>query len=590
MSLRVAGRAPQTKKIPRPKRDIAKDICSTLVGFANADGGSLLVGVEDDGRITGLSDLNENTISYLADCWKDGVHKDTPISTVQYNRTVLDGKTILSFTILKSTQFIHQTSDGKCLQRRDLETVPISAQEITFSRSERLSQEYDRIFIDSCTVADLDRESIQALADQISRGMSVEKCLQHLGLAEFVDGSLRIRRAAALLFAKDIVKWHPRVQIRILKISGTEVGVGTEYNATADDYVQGNIIQLIDQAWDQLRPHLVQTKFSGTAKFETRVLYPELACREALINAIAHRDYSQEGRGIEIYVFDDRMEVKSPGELLSTLSIVDIKAQTGAHQSRNTFISRVLRELGYMREVGEGMRRIFELMQSNELEEPSIQSGESIFGVILSNKTLYSAEHMVWLDSFSDFDLSREEKAIVVLGYGGKRISTNEIWSTLGIVDTDNYRKLINGLQRKGILKSEIEKQKAQKLAKLSKISVRDVPRLVIGNFSDEQKSRIRNNRSKNRLEGKKIPFIPLTHVEHNAINGAWKRNRPLHRLNFRSASFSPASRPMMPVSITSWPFALAGRVLSARHAARKAAITSWPSAAPMSAPLAAIT
>lgn len=86
------------------------------------------------------------------------------------------------------------------------------------------------------------------------------------------------------------------------------------------------------------------------------------------------------------------------------------------------------------------------------------------------------------------------------------------------------------------------------------------------------------------------FPFIPLTHVEHNAISGAWKRNRLLHRLNFRSASSLRAFRPMMPVSITSWPFALAGRALPAHHAARKVAITSWPSAAPMSALLAATT
>lgn len=65
-------------------------------------------------------------------------------------------------------------------------------------------------------------------------------------------------------------------------------------------------------------------------------------------------------------------------------------------------------------------------------------------------------------------------------------------------------------------------------------------------------------------------PFIPLTHVEHSATYGAWKRNHLLHRLNFRSASSLRASRPMMHVSITSWPFALAERALPAHHAARK--------------------
>lgn len=57
----------------------------------------------------------------------------------------------------------------------------------------------------------------------------------------------------------------------------------------------GNIISLIEKAWDSLRPHLAQTRLTGAGKFGTRVMYLELACREALINAIAHRDYSQEG-------------------------------------------------------------------------------------------------------------------------------------------------------------------------------------------------------------------------------------------------------------------------------------------------------
>ena len=118
-------------------------------------------------------------------------------------------------------------------------------------------------------------------------------------------------------------------------------------------------------------------------------MYPELACREALINAIAHRDYSQEGRGIEIYVFDDRMEITSPGSLLSSLTIEDLKRREGAHQSRNSLVARVLREMGYVREVGEGMRRIFELMESNELTEPNIVSSPQTFTVTLSNRPIY---------------------------------------------------------------------------------------------------------------------------------------------------------------------------------------------------------
>lgn len=74
-----------------------------------------------------------------------------------------------------------------------------------------------------------------------------------------------------------------------------------------------------------------------------------MACKEALINAIAHRDYSIEGRGIEVYVYDDRLEIKSPGMLLSTIKIDDLEKCIGIHQSRNSYIAKVLKEVGYMR-------------------------------------------------------------------------------------------------------------------------------------------------------------------------------------------------------------------------------------------------
>ncbi len=100
--------------------------------------------------------------------------------------------------------------------------------------------------------------------------------------------------------------------------------------------------------------------------------YPEDACREALTNAIAHRDYTMEGRAIEVYVFDDRLEVRSPGALLSTVTVEGLKSLAGVHQSRNTALARTLRELGYMREMGEGFRRMFQLMRAHDLVEPEV--------------------------------------------------------------------------------------------------------------------------------------------------------------------------------------------------------------------------
>jgi ATP-dependent DNA helicase RecG len=470
---------PPTEKKPRDKKEIAKDICSTLVAFANADGGELFVGVEDIGTITGVPH-QEDTLEYLRNCWKDGVHQKTPLSNVKAISLRIENQTILYFSTQRSSAYVHQTSDGKCLQRRDLETIPIAVEEIQFTRQERISQEYDRQFVDGALADALDIATVKSLADNISVGMSVEKCLQYLDLADFANGYLRLRRAALLLFSREPAKWHPRLQIRILRVNGLEMKTGPDYNISSDRYVQGNILKILDEAWDALRPELVQTRLTGAAKFESKVMYPEFACREALINAVAHRDYSIEGRGIEVYIFDDRMEVKSPGGLLSSLSIHELKRLSGAHQSRNALVARVLREIGYMREVGEGMRRIFELMKSNELSEPDIESTSDTFSVSLRNKPLYRPEHLLWLENFSELDLSREQKTIIVLGYSGKHISANDIWNALGLVDTEHYRRLIASLQSLNILVTLISREAAKKQARASRINNRDVPRFAI--------------------------------------------------------------------------------------------------------------
>jgi ATP-dependent DNA helicase RecG len=295
------------KKQPRDVKSVAKDIAETLVAFANADGGELIVGLEDDGTVNGVSydDVKER---YLLETPRNRVLETTPLPSPRAIAVEYEGHRILYFSVPKGTNHVHLTSEGRCLQRKDLESVPIASEEIRLSRDEIISREYDRKFVDDADIDDLDIAILAEAAEQISKGMSVEKCLQHLDIAEFDGNHLRLRKAAVLLFASDVRKWHPRSQVRIIKVRGTELKTGERYNVTGDVTVCGNILALINESWEQLRPHLTETRFSGRAIFKTQIIYPELACREALINAIAHRDYSVEGQGIEVHVYDDRLQ------------------------------------------------------------------------------------------------------------------------------------------------------------------------------------------------------------------------------------------------------------------------------------------
>lgn len=485
-------------KCKRPATEICRDIAATLVAFANADGGELLVGVEDSGEITGLDAFSPAELDLMLRCPKSHIHSDTPLTSVIGARTKISGKTVLYYSIPKSQSTIHLTADGKCIQRKDLESVPVGPKQIELERHETRSREYDREFVDGASLAALEIELIQSVADQISPGMSPEKCLQYLGLADFdPPAGLRLRRAAMLLFAKHSQNYHPRLQVRILNVSGTELGTGAKYNVTTDVTVRNNILRLLGEAWDQLRSHLVQTKLGGSARFEVTYMYPEHACREALVNAIAHRDYSDEGKGIEIYVYNDRIEVKNPGGLVSPVTVDDLKAMKGIHQSRNSYLSRTLREVGYMRELGEGIRRIFELMKSSELALPHIESDRESFSLSLYHRPMYSPDEVLWLDQYESFGLSLEQKAIVLLGRKGGLIAPQDIWDRLGLVDTEHYRRLVHSLQEIGVLESARPKGAAQAVAKREKIPVRAVPRFRIQLAKDIQNKHTLADRKK---------------------------------------------------------------------------------------------
>jgi ATP-dependent DNA helicase RecG len=326
---------PAGNKTPRDLKTILADVGRTLVAFGNADGGELLIGVEDDGSITGLPHGEHDTQSILA-ASDTHVHSETPLPSGLRTLVDIDGRAVAYFYVPKGTAFVHLTSDGRCLQRIDRDSVPISSEAIRAERLETESRSWDQLIASTASLPDLDLDLIESVASQVAYGISAEKCLQYLDLAEFTPDGLRIKNAAVMLFAKDIRRWHPRCQVRILTFRGRERLSGESFNVDKDDVVADNILRLVDVAWERLTVALSEhTRLTEGARFEQTLLYPQIACREALVNAIVHRNYAIEGTGIEVAVFSDHMEITSPGMLLSTVSLDDLAAGKG-FMSRGT--------------------------------------------------------------------------------------------------------------------------------------------------------------------------------------------------------------------------------------------------------------
>ncbi|MGJ3256113.1 MAG: ATP-binding protein [Alcanivorax sp.] len=475
-----AYEGPPGIKTKRGTREICLDIAKTLVAFANADGGELFVGIEDDGKVAGIPHQDDE-VERLKNAYISHVHGDTPLPRPQISLVDYSGKVVLYFSIQKGNDFAYLTSDGKCLKRMDLESVPVGSEKIRAERLEYESRVWDRTIYDSASLEDLDFDLLRELSNQVAYGVTPEKCLQHLGIAEFSPSGMKLKAAALLLLAKDVRKFHPGCYVRIFTISGKERRSGESFNVVKDDIVADNILKLVETAWERMSYALtMHTSMTDHAKFQQSYLYPQIACREALINAIVHRNYAIQGRGIEISIYTDRLEIVSPGRVLSTISLDDIRKLKGAHESRNPLVARVLRETGYVREMGEGIRRIYDVMRSNALAEPELLSDDNDFTVTLFHRSLYDPKVKLWLSNFEDLKLTESQMAVLALGHEGREFSTQDIIDRLGIVDTDQVREILTPLRQLGVVHRTKDHGQAFKFSKKNKVPKRSVPIYIV--------------------------------------------------------------------------------------------------------------
>ena len=225
------------------------------MAFANADGGELLIGVEDDTNVTGIPHLEED-IQTMLRAANTHVFAGQTLPLILATKLAIEGKTILYFSVLKGTTQIYQLPDGRCVRRKDDKSVPASVNQIQFEKQEIKSREFDGQYVDGALVTDLDLGLVRGVADSFIRGLSAELYLQQSGLATYGMGGLKLKRAALLLFGKsnEISRWHARSQIRILKVNGEKLEAGDQYNVISDESIQGNLFDLWIRSWQQLRP------------------------------------------------------------------------------------------------------------------------------------------------------------------------------------------------------------------------------------------------------------------------------------------------------------------------------------------------
>ena len=364
------------------------DIAPLISAFANAEGGTIAIGVSDKTRqIEGINKYGTQKINDFISAPKDFC-KPMPRYKEEFLDVVnVDGekdRILLLHIDLSVDQVIRISNDSTYLRIGD-RTKELRGDDLRNLEYSKSMRHYE----DECSMdaefEDLDTELLEQYRNKINaQNDPFEQILAARGFIKKQSGKMRLTNAAVLLFAKNIQQFYPNCRVRFVRYDGTSADVGTRLNVTKDVNIEQPLLKIIDKAQDFISTQLREfTALDGkTGKFKTVPEYPEFAWKEGIVNAVTHREYAMSGNYIKVSMYDDRLEIESPGRLPNIVTLENIKDTRFA---RNPRISRVLTEFGWVRELNEGVKRIYSDMAEFFLDEPIYSEPEQGVRLILKN-------------------------------------------------------------------------------------------------------------------------------------------------------------------------------------------------------------
>lgn len=424
------------------KRGAPTDVLDAIVAMANTHGGLIVHGVDAELRITGCP-LSQNTtdriMRFANEC-------DVEVKL----RPLRVGDTELTVTVVPEISGrIVTTPDGRLLRRVGGDCQPLrgdAMMRFVAARSERAAEEKE---LRGIQPGELDLETVNRVRAVEGRPPAGEesaiRALADLGVAVLDDDrkSSRVLLAGAVLFAKDPTRHLPGATVQLMRREGVGPGPGP----TADrEECRGPLPHILECCLRFVDRHTRRYEAVTGVRREVVPEYPLAAVREAILNALAHRDYGLRGATVDLTVWDDRLEVRSPGPLPGHITPENMRHE---HYSRNRLLMRVLKTMGLVEEYGEGVDRIFQEMEGRLMEPPIFKATSSSVTVTLRNRSLVSVEDQVWLALLSQFTLSVAERRVLVAARRKGAVTRRRLRSLLPDEDT---RTLLRSAVAKGLL------------------------------------------------------------------------------------------------------------------------------------------
>jgi ATP-dependent DNA helicase RecG len=366
--LRDQIRGGETERTEFKSRVDRDGIGTAVASFLNAGGGTVLVGIDEEGAVVGVPDPHENALQL----WRSLAARLSPTALFSANVEEVDGKSVIVIDVPpgEDAPYVY---DGRITVRRGTQSHPATAQEISSLILSRHAPplRWERLPALGCTVADLDQSEILLTARQVAERqlydwnatIAPQRVLEELNLVR--DESLL--NSAVILFGRSPARFYPQSRVRLARFTDEDQSEFRENRV-----LEGHAFALLQQIESFLTanvPILSSLPAHGFQRRDTPQ-YPWAALREGVMNALVHRDYAAFDGGVSISIFPTRIEIWNSGRLPEGLSVEDLK-RGSISRPHNPDIAHVFFLRGFIERVGIGARRIVTECLDAGLPEPT---------------------------------------------------------------------------------------------------------------------------------------------------------------------------------------------------------------------------
>ncbi|RAV28520.1 ATP-binding protein [Sinomicrobium soli] len=410
------------------------DYLKWVCGFANAQGGVIFIGKDDNGNVSGIDDHKR-----LMDDIPNKIRNAMGI-TVEVNLHEESGKHFIEIITLPYSVPI--SLRGRYYYRSGSTKQELTGASLNEFLLKKSGKTWDDVIEPRATFDDIDEKAVATFVQEAefsgrlpeSKGLTVPQLFDKLRLTE--NGQLK--RAAIVLFAKDPAKFYPNTFVKIGRFGKDDADLIFQENE------EGNLIMILQTILEQLHHKFLIRKvsFEGMKRIETSE-YPVPALREVILNALVHRNYM--GAPTQIRVYDDKIVFWNEGTLPQGLSIEALKG-FHASQPRNILIADVCFKGGYIDSWGRGMLKIYNACKEAGLPEPEIKEFQNGLLVTLFKNNLTE-------EQLNKLGLNeRQFKAVEFVKENGQ--ITNKEYQSINSISERTASRELSQLVEKKVLKS----------------------------------------------------------------------------------------------------------------------------------------